>query len=186
MRIVAGRFKGRPLQAPSGRATRPTGDRLRETLFSILEHRYGLPTSETRVLDLFAGTGALGLEALSRGASMAVFVETGAAARGLIRANIEALGLLGRARVLRRDATRLGRAGTLPPFDLALADPPYGKRLGEAALASAAEGGWLAPDALCVLEEAAEAEIAPPAGFTLLEKREAGGSQLVFLRWEGP
>jgi 16S rRNA (guanine966-N2)-methyltransferase len=184
MRVVAGRLKGRALAGPRSNAIRPTSDRLRESLFNILGHGYGLPAEGTRVLDLFAGTGALGIEAISRGGGHATFVETGAEGRGIIRENIEALGLTGVTRILRRDATDLGRAGTIQPFDLVFCDPPYGKGLGEAALAGAREGGWLAADAICVLEERADAEIGELKGFTILERRGAGDSQLVFLRAE--
>ena len=135
-----------------------------------------------RVLDLFAGTGALGLEALSRGAAYALFVEDAVEARGLIRRNIEALGLTGRTRIFRRDATRLGAAGTIAPFGLAFADPPYRQRLGEAALAAARAGGWLLPGALAILEEDAKAEIAPTDGFERLDRRLIGDSQILFLR----
>lgn len=185
MRIVGGEFRGRPLAGPDGRAIRPTSDRLRETLFDILLHRFGDPVSGARVLDLFAGTGALGLEALSRGAASCLFVEEGAEARGLIRRNIEGLGLTGRARIYRRDATRLGPVGTVRPFGLAFADPPYGKGLGEAGLASAAAGGWLEPGALCVLEEAAASDVTVAAGFERLDTRRSGDSVLYFLRWNG-
>jgi 16S rRNA (guanine966-N2)-methyltransferase len=183
MRIVGGRLRGRPLAGPRSQTIRPTSDRLRESLFNILHHAYGLPEHGTRVLDLFAGTGALGLEAISRGAAHVSFVDTGVEGRGLIRTNIEALGLTGATRILRRDATDLGRAGTIQPFHLVFCDPPYGKGLGERALASAAGGGWLAPDALCVLEERADATVALPPGFELLEKRETGESQLLFARF---
>jgi 16S rRNA (guanine966-N2)-methyltransferase len=182
MRIVGGRFRGRGLAGPRSSAIRPTSDRLRESLFNILKHAYDLPDAETRVLDLFAGTGALGLEALSRGAAHALFVESGVEGRGLIRTNIERLGLTGVTRLLRRDATDLGRAGTIAPFDLVFCDPPYGKGLGERALISAAAGGWLKPEALCVLEERAGAAVELPPGFELLERREAGDSQLVLVR----
>ncbi|HEX9905855.1 MAG TPA: 16S rRNA (guanine(966)-N(2))-methyltransferase RsmD [Propylenella sp.] len=182
MRVVGGRLRGRALAGPRSRAIRPTGDRLRESLFNILFHAYGLPRPDTRVLDLFAGTGALGLEAISRGAAQALFVETGVEGRGLIRTNIEALGLTGATRILRRDATDLGRAGTIFPFDLVFCDPPYGKGLGEKALASAAAGGWLKPGALCVLEEREGVEVEIPDGFTLLDRRATGDSQLVFIR----
>lgn len=182
MRIVGGRLRGRALKGPRSQAVRPTSDRLRETLFNILEHGYGLPQPNTRVLDLFAGTGALALEAISRGAAQAVLVEIGAEGRGLIRDNVESLGLTGVTRVLRRDATELGRAGTISPFDLVFCDPPYGKGLGERALAAAAAGGWLRPDALCVLEERAGTELYLPAGIEPLERREAGESQLVLAR----
>lgn len=182
MRIVGGRLSGRSLAGPRSQAIRPTSDRLRETLFNILAHGYGLPEAGTRVLDLFAGTGALGLEALSRGAAQALFVETGVEGRGLIRSNIETLGLTGSTRILRREAERLGTVGTIRPFDLVFCDPPYGKGLGEKALASALAGGWLAPGALCVLEERASAEVLPPEGFEEIERRSVGDSQLVFLR----
>jgi 16S rRNA (guanine966-N2)-methyltransferase len=184
VRIVGGRFRGRPLAGPRSSEIRPTSDRLRESLFNILWHGYGLPLPETRVLDLFAGAGALGLEAISRGAAQVLFVESGVEGRGLIRRNIEVLGLTGVTRILRRDATDLGRVGTIAPFDLVFCDPPYGKDLGERALASAAAGGWLAPGALCVLEERAGAEIALPLGWECLERREAGDSQLVLSRWQ--
>ena len=183
MRVVGGRFRGRPLAGPRTNAIRPTSDRLRESLFNILAHSYGLPTSETRVLDLFAGTGALGIEALSRGAAHALFVENSVEGRGLIRANMETFGLNGIAKILRRDATSLGNAGTIAPFDLVFLDPPYGKGLGEKALASAAEGKWLNPGALCVLEERADASIALPTGFQVREKRESGETQLLLANW---
>ena len=180
MRVVGGRFRGRPLAGPRTDAIRPTSDRLRESLFNILAHSYGLPQAGTRVLDLFAGTGALGIEALSRGAAHALFVETGVEGRGIIRTNMESFGLNGGAKILRRDATALGSVGTIAPFDLVLVDPPYGKGLGEKALASAAAGGWLKPGALCVVEERAEVEIALPPGFEAIERRSAGESQIVF------
>lgn len=179
MRIVGGRLRGRPLAGPRSNAIRPTSDRLRETLFNILQHAYGLPQAETRVLDLFAGTGALGLEAISRGAAQALFVETSVEGRGIIRSNIETLGLTGVTRILRRDATDLGKVGTIQPFDLAFCDPPYGRGLGEKALASAAAGGWLKPGALCVLEERAGVDVELPPGFTQLDRREAGDTQIV-------
>jgi 16S rRNA (guanine966-N2)-methyltransferase len=185
MRIVGGRFRGRGLSSPRSNAIRPTSDRLRESLFNILAHAHGLPQPETRVLDLFAGTGALGLEGISRGAAYATFVETGVEGRGLIRENIEALGQTGVTRILRRDATALGKAGTIPPFGLVFCDPPYGKGLGEKALTSAAEGGWLKPRALCVLEERAEVEAEVPPGFEVLDRREVGASQLLFLEYRG-
>ncbi|MCF1504537.1 16S rRNA (guanine(966)-N(2))-methyltransferase RsmD [Afifella sp. H1R] len=182
MRIVGGSLKGRPLAAPKTQAVRPTTDRLRESLFSILEHRHGLPAKGSRVLDLFAGTGALGLEAISRGAGYALFVEQGVEGRSLIRKNIETLALTGATRIFRRDATRLGVVGTMAPFDLVFCDPPYGKGLGEQALAAALAGGWLKPDALIVLEESERAEISLPKGFALVDKRESSDTQLIFLQ----
>src|SRR3982751_5050600 len=148
MRVVGGRLRGRALAAPNSQAIRPTADRLRESLFNILIHAYGDSVSGARVLDLFAGTGALGLEALSRGASFALFVDDGAEARALMRQNIETLGLAAATRIFRRDATKLGPAHPVEPFSLAFLDPPYGKGLGERSLVSAREGGWLANDAL--------------------------------------
>jgi 16S rRNA (guanine966-N2)-methyltransferase len=182
VRIVGGEFGGRRLATPRSDAIRPSSDRLRQSLFDILAHSYEDAVAGARVLDLFAGTGALGLEALSRGARHALFVEEDAAARGLIRGNIETLGLTGRTRIFRRDATRLGEAGTTAPFGLVFVDPPYGHGLGEMALASAAAGGWLLVDALAVLEERADVAVAPVAGFDFLERRVVGDSQLVFLK----
>ena len=182
MRIVGGELSGRTLATPASRAIRPSADRLRQTLFDILAHGHGDPADGARVLDLFAGTGALGLEALSRGARTALFVEDSAEARGLIRRNIESLGVTGRARIFRRDATRLGEVGTMAPFDLVFADPPYGKGLGEKALAAALAGGWLAPGALAILEEDARVAVTPPDGLAVVDERRIGESQLVFLK----
>jgi 16S rRNA (guanine966-N2)-methyltransferase len=182
VRVVGGELRGRAIAAPSGDAIRPTSDRLRQTVFDILAHAYDNPVRGARVLDLFAGTGALGIEAMSRGAAFVLFVEDGVEARGLIRRNVESLGLTGRSRVFRRDATRLGAIGSLAPFTLAFADPPYGKGQGERALAAAAAGGWLAPGAIAVLEEAAASALAPIAGLSVEETRKVGDSQVVFLR----
>jgi 16S rRNA (guanine966-N2)-methyltransferase len=181
VRIVGGELRGRPLAAPGGRATRPTADRVRQTIFDILAHAYGDPVSGARVLDLFAGTGAFGLEALSRGAVFALFVEEDMAARGAIRENAESLGVIGRTRIFRRDAVNLGPIGNLAPFTLAFADPPYGQGLGGKALASALAGGWLSSGATVVLEEAGSAEIAEIAGFNRVESRRVGGTAVAFL-----
>jgi len=129
MRIVGGRLRGRALAAPKSQAIRPTADRLRESLFNILTHAYGDPITGARVLDLFAGTGALGLEAVSRGAAFALFVDDGAEARALLRQNVETLSLAAIARIFRRDATKLGPAHPVEPFSLVFLDPPYGKGL---------------------------------------------------------
>lgn len=183
MRIVGGTLKGRTLKGPSSNATRPTSDRLRESLFNVLAHAYGDPCDGARVLDLFAGTGALGIEALSRGARFCLFVEEAAEARALIRDNVEALGLTGVTKIFRRDATRLGEVGQMgagAPFGLLFLDPPYGKGLAEKALASALEGGWLAPDALAVVEEHTGAFVVPE-GFSELERRRYDESELTFL-----
>jgi 16S rRNA (guanine966-N2)-methyltransferase len=182
MRIVGGRLRGRALAAPKSPAIRPTADRLREALFNILVHAYGDPVTDARVLDLFAGTGALGLEALSRGAGFALLVDDAADARALMRDNVATLGLGGTARIFRRDATALGEVRPLEPFGLAFLDPPYGQGLAQRALASAQAGKWLVPDALIVVEEAADAGFAPPAGFEELERRRYDDTELIFLR----
>jgi 16S rRNA (guanine966-N2)-methyltransferase len=184
MRIVGGQFKGRAIAAPVGRDTRPTGDRAREAMFNILAHAPWSPGIEgRRVLDLFAGSGALGLEAMSRGAAFALFVETDAAARGAIRDNIEALGLFGATRIHRRDATDLGMkpAGLGDPFDLVFLDPPYGKGLGEAALARLGQGRWITPDALIVLEVGANETPSTPT-FETLAQRNYGAAKILFLK----
>ncbi|MEP3435631.1 MAG: 16S rRNA (guanine(966)-N(2))-methyltransferase RsmD [Hoeflea sp.] len=184
MRIVGGEFRGRSLAAPKTLAIRPTTDRSRESLFNILSHGYSEALDATRALDLFAGTGALGLEALSRGCRSALFVESGVEGRGIIQKNIETFGLQGRSRLFRRDATKLGPSGSMGQFDLVFADPPYGKGLGEKALASAATGGWLAPDALIVLEEEAAAQPDPGPGFNLLETRAFGDTVMRIFRYD--
>jgi 16S rRNA (guanine966-N2)-methyltransferase len=182
MRIVGGRFRGRRLAAPRSQAIRPTSDRLREALFNILAHGYDASLAGARVLDLFAGTGALGLEALSRGAAFALFVDQGAEARALIRQNVATLGLGGVTRIYRRDATKLGPVHPIAPFSLAFLDPPYGTALAEQALVSARDGGWLTPDALVVVEESAQAGFKPPEGFQELERRRYDDTELVFLQ----
>jgi 16S rRNA (guanine966-N2)-methyltransferase len=182
MRIVGGRLRSRLLAGPKSQAVRPTSDRLREALFNILAHGYGDPVAGARVLDLFAGTGALGLEAISRGAAFALFVDEGVEARALLRANIETLGLGGVTRIFRRDATKLGPAHPLQPFSLVFLDPPYGKGLAEQALVSARAGGWLTPGALLVVEEAAHAGFVAPEGFAELERRQYDDTKFVFLR----
>lgn len=183
MRIVGGSFKGRALQGPRTDAVRPTSDRLREALFNVLAHAHDDVCVNARVLDLFAGTGALALEAISRGAAFAVMVDEGTEARGIIRANVEALGVAAATRVFRRDATRLGLVGPNEPFNLMFCDPPYGRSLAELALASAAVGGWLAPGALVVVEERADAIIALPPSFTELDTRLYGETQMMIARF---
>jgi 16S rRNA (guanine966-N2)-methyltransferase len=182
MRVVGGRLKGRNLASPASRDIRPTADRLRESVFNILVHAYDDPIGGSRVLDLFAGTGALGIEAISRGAAFALFVDNGAEARALLRNNVEALALGGVTKVYRRDATNLGAAHPIEPFSLVFLDPPYGKKLAEKALTSLRDGGWLAPSALLVVEEAKAAEFATPEGFEELERRVYDDTEFVFLR----
>jgi 16S rRNA (guanine966-N2)-methyltransferase len=182
MRVVGGRLRSRPLAAPKSNAIRPTADRLREALFNILIHGYGDPVTGARVLDLFAGTGALGVEALSRGADYVLFVDEDAEARALLRENTQTLGLAGVTRIFRRDATQLGSAHPIEPFSLVFLDPPYGKGLAEKALVSAREGGWLVPGANVVVEEAADAGFKPPTGYDELDRRAYDDTEFVFLR----
>src|SRR5690349_19830085 len=182
MRVVGGRLKGRNIAAPASRDIRPTADRLRESMFNILVHAYDNPLQDARVLDLFAGTGALGIEAVSRGAAFTLFVDNAAEARALLRNNVEALALGGVTKVYRRDATDLGPAHPVEPFSLAFLDPPYGKGLAEKSLASLRDGDWLTPGALVVVEEAKAAALAAPQGFEELERRAYDDTELVFLR----
>jgi len=182
MRVVGGRLRSRPIAGPKSDSVRPTSDRLREALFNILTHSYGDPVAGARVLDLFAGTGALGIEAISRGADYALFVDEGVEARALLRDNVESLGLGGVTRIFRRDASRLGPAHPLDPFSLVFLDPPYGKGLAEKSLISARDGGWLMPEALLVVEEAADAGVNTPEGFIELERRRYDDTEFTFIR----
>jgi 16S rRNA (guanine966-N2)-methyltransferase len=156
---------------------------LRESVFNILIHAYDEPIADARVLDLFAGTGALGIEAVSRGAKFALFVDNGAEARALLRNNVEMLGLGGVTKVYRRDATDLGPAHPVEPFALVFLDPPYGRGLAEKALASLRDGGWLTKDALLVVEEVKAAFVAPES-FAELERRAYDDTEFTFLRFE--
>jgi 16S rRNA (guanine966-N2)-methyltransferase len=184
MRIVAGTLRGRPIAAPKHEGLRPTSDRVRESLFNVLEHGIdGFELAGARVADLFAGTGALGIEALSRGAAYCLFVEESAEARALIRANIEALQLIGATRIFRRSAIDLGPAGTVAPFQLAFLDPPYDKGLGEQALSSLASGEWLVPGAVAVLEERAGATVELPPDFREIDKRRYGDTEIRIARY---
>jgi 16S rRNA (guanine966-N2)-methyltransferase len=186
MRVVGGRLRGRNIVAPASRDIRPTADRLRESVFNILMHAYDNPIEGARVLDLFAGTGALGIEAVSRGAAFTLFVDNGAEARALLRNNVEALGLGGVTKVNRREATHDGPAHPVEPFALAFLDPPYGRGLGEKALASLRDGRWLTPDALLIVEESKAANFAAPDGFEQLERRAYDDTEFVFLRAKMP
>lgn len=184
MRIVAGKFRGRAIVAPEHEGLRPTSDRVRESMFNILVHGIDdFAIEGTRAIDLFAGTGALGLEAMSRGAAYCLFVEDAPDARALVRQNVEAFGLTGETRIFRRDATLLGPASNIEPFGLAFLDPPYGKGLGDKALAILADGIWLAPGAVCVLEERAGLSVTIPPAFGLLVTRTYGDTEVRFLRY---
>nr|WP_255561585.1 16S rRNA (guanine(966)-N(2))-methyltransferase RsmD [Pseudohoeflea sp. DP4N28-3] len=181
-------MRRRVLLTPKGRSIRPTSDRTRESLFNILEHGYPQALDGARMLDLFAGTGAVGCEALSRGCAFVLFVERGAEGEGLIGGNLAALSLTTKASILRRDATRLGarqQAGIDAPFDFVFADPPYGKGLGERALASLSAGDWLAPGALVILEERANVQPGRDPAFAPLETRDFGDTRLWFFRYDG-
>ncbi len=187
MRIIGGKFKGHGLSGPKGQATRPTSDRVRESIFNILAHGVdGFSLEGARVLDLFAGTGAMGLEALSRGARFCQFVDETAEARGVIRRNADALGVIGQCKIWRRDATRLGPAAPQPGFDLIFADPPYNKDLGTKALASLVVGQWFNPQALVVVEEAEKASLACPPELTELDRRVYGDTQILIARAKSP
>jgi 16S rRNA (guanine966-N2)-methyltransferase len=181
MRIVGGALRGRGLATPQSQAIRPTSDRLRESIFDILIHAFDDPISNSNVIDLFAGTGALGLEALSRGAKRCLFVDEGAQARALLRTNIETLALGGVTRVFRRDATRLGEAPKGELFSLAFLDPPYGKNLVEPCLNALSQGLWLKDRAILLVEESAITQIILPTKFTLLDHRRYGDTQINFL-----
>jgi 16S rRNA (guanine966-N2)-methyltransferase len=185
MRIIAGRHRGRLLAAPPGEDVRPTGERAREALFNILAHgkfaAVGPAYGGVRVLDAFAGTGAFGLEALSRGAAEVVFIENSRAALPILRQNIAALGETTRTRIVSGDATAPPRG--LAPATLAFLDPPYGKGLGARALTALAEAGWLEAGALCIVEISAKERIEPPPGFISLDERRYGAARLAFLRF---
>ena len=188
MRIVSGSFRGKALATPRGDATRPTSDRARQAVFNILEHAaWSNGVANQRTIDLFAGSGALGFEALSRGAAFCLFIETDEAARGAIRENVEALNLFGQTRVHRRDATDLGvrPASDGAPFGLAFLDPPYAKGLGEAALEKLAAGDWLTPGAIVVFERGASEPRVDAPGYTALDARDYGAARVCFFRFEG-
>ncbi|WP_455477187.1 16S rRNA (guanine(966)-N(2))-methyltransferase RsmD [Bartonella sp. B41] len=178
MRVIGGKFAGRILFAPTGHSIRPTSDRTRESLFNILASREEQFWRDKRILDLFAGTGAFGIEALSRGAKAAVFVETSIEGRGLIQKNIESLDLQSMGRVLRRDATKLGNIGTMLPFDVICADPPYGHCLGERAFVEAMKGGWAKASTLFILEEKKGAIIRLPDVFYVDDERYYGDTTI--------
>lgn len=184
MRVTSGRLRGRPLAAPIGLAVRPTSDKLRQAMFNILEHGELIPgfgLDGARVIDLFAGTGALAIEALSRGARTALLIDNNATSRALIRRNVEALGLTGATKIWRRDATNLGAMGPGEAFNLAFLDPPYRKELIVPALVALRDGGWLKSGAVVVTETAADEELAPPDGFTLCDERLYGDTRVMFL-----
>jgi 16S rRNA (guanine966-N2)-methyltransferase len=186
MRIVAGKHRGLSLATPKDARVRPTSDRVREALFNVLAHNdfgIGFSVEGARVLDLFAGTGALGLEALSRGAAYVLFVDDHFESRGLIRRNVEAAHATGATKIWRRDATSLSEipANAGGPFDLVFLDPPYRKGLAELALASARDGKWLAPNALVVAEMAADEAFAVPTGFSALDERTYGDTKVELL-----
>ena len=187
MRITGGKFGGRALAAPPDARVRPTSDKVRQAIFNVLTHNdfgSGFSLEDARVADLFAGTGALGIEAISRGARFCLFVDDSVESRALIRRNVEALELSGVTKIWRRDATQLGRmpAGSGGPFDLVFLDPPYRKSLIPAALNSLAEGGWLAPDAVLAIETEEGGARSLPARFRSVDERNYGETMMRFAR----
>ncbi|MFK7902394.1 MAG: 16S rRNA (guanine(966)-N(2))-methyltransferase RsmD [Nitratireductor sp.] len=176
MRIVGGEFRGRRLATPQSNKIRPTTDRTRESLFNILNHKVAF--EDARVLDLFAGTGALGLEAVSRGAKYVLFIEESAEGRGLLRSNVETFGLQGKSKIWRRDATKLGPSGNMGQFDIIFMDPPYGKSLAEGALAQLIEGDWLSKDATIIVEESAGNLPQNPTGYRIVDERAFGETSI--------
>jgi len=188
MRVVAGRLRGRRIAAPPGTVIRPTADRVRESVFNILAHGgFGAGGASilqgAHVLDAFAGTGAMGIEALSRGAAHATFLDTDAAALAACRANLRALGIADQATVLSADALRPPRPAA--PVTVAFLDPPYFSGLGPPALAALARAGWLAQGAICVVEHAARERFAAPEGFEVLDQRHYGAAGIALVRWGG-
>jgi len=185
LRITAGKFGGRTLQAPGGVAVRPTSDKVRQAIFNVIAHKdlgFAFALEGVRCVDLFAGTGAFGLEALSRGATFALFIEADAASRAVIRENVEALGLTGASKIWRRDASALGKLDTLSAFGLAFLDPPYRKGLIAPALASLSDGGWLAKPALVIAEMSEAETLSAPSGYETLDERVYGETRVLFLR----
>jgi 16S rRNA (guanine966-N2)-methyltransferase len=183
MRVTGGKLGGRALVAPDDARIRPTSDKVRQAIFNILSHNdfgVGFTIEGARVADLFAGTGAMGIEALSRGAAFCAFIDDSADSRALIRENVEALGLTGVTKIWRRDATALGEAND--HYNLVFLDPPYRKGLMAPALASLIEGTWLAPDAVIVAEMAADDDAPSTEGYTLLDDRSYGDTRVMFLR----
>lgn len=187
MRIIGGKFRGRTIVAPKGLISRPTTDRTRESLFNILASRGDFDFEGARIIDLFAGSGALGFEAMSRGGEWCLFVETDAAARGAIRDNAEALQLFGVTRIHRRSATDLGPkpAGVGPPFDIAFLDAPYRMDLSDPALAALHAGAWMKKGALCIVEQAKDETPAAAPGFTEDDRRVYGETQIGVYVYEG-
>jgi 16S rRNA (guanine966-N2)-methyltransferase len=181
VRVTGGQYRGRNLAEPPDNRVRPTSDKVRQAIFNILAHNtFGLALEGAKVIDLFAGTGALGIEALSRGAAFALFVDDSAESRGLIRGNVEALSLTGVTKIWRRDAIDLGpvAAGSGGPFDLAFLDAPYRKGLTEKALASVVAGKWLVPGGIAIAEAAADETLTAPAGFAQIDRRSYGETAL--------
>jgi 16S rRNA (guanine966-N2)-methyltransferase len=184
MRITSGRLKGRPLHAPEGLAVRPTSDKVRQAIFNVLEHRdlgTEFALEGARVIDLFAGTGALGIEAISRGGRYALFVDNSPASRAALHRNVETMGLTGISKIWRRDAAGLGR-NTGELFDLAFLDPPYRQNLVVPALKSLREGDWLKADAIAVAETSDDEDIPSTDGYVLIDQRDYGETRIVFLR----
>ncbi|MEP2979385.1 MAG: 16S rRNA (guanine(966)-N(2))-methyltransferase RsmD [Lentilitoribacter sp.] len=180
MRIVGGKYRGRSIVSPKTENIRPTKDRTRESIFNILEHSYSEHLEDGRVLELFAGTGAVGIEALSRGCEFVLFVEQSIEGRGLLRQNTDNLSLHGCTKIFKRDATKLGPLSKFEPFTILFADPPYGQGLGEKAIKSAVDNGWMVDQALVILEEHVDIEPDLDDRFTQIDKRPFGETNIWF------
>lgn len=183
MRIISGTYKGRLLSSPVSMNIRPTSDRVRESIFNILSHTADFEIAGSRVLDLFAGTGSLGIEALSRGASFAFFIESSGEGRALLRSNIESLNLGGCVKLSKRDATRLGSLNRGASYNLVFADPPYGHGLGERSLIECSQQGWLSPNAMIVLEERSDVIVNLPSSFIFVKHHKFSDTTIFFYRY---
>jgi 16S rRNA (guanine966-N2)-methyltransferase len=180
MRIVGGKYRGRSIVSPKTENIRPTKDRTRESIFNILEHSHSEHLEDGRMLELFAGTGAVGIEALSRGCEFVLFVEQSIEGRGLLRQNTDNLSLHGCTKIFKRDATKLGPLSKFEPFTMLFADPPSAQGLGEKAIKSAVDNGWMVDQALVILEEHSDIEPDLDDRFTQIDKRPFGETNIWF------
>jgi 16S rRNA (guanine966-N2)-methyltransferase len=186
LRIIAGKYRGRKIETKENAKIRPTGAKARGAMFNILMHgefrgAEHSPLIDRRVVDVFCGTGALGLEALSRGAAHVTFVDQSAESISLVRANVSHMGETGNAQFIRTDSTSLPRAHL--ECSLAFLDPPYGSGLAAKSLKSLDKNGWLKPGAIAVVETGAKEKFEAPEAYTLFDERKYGNTRIVFLRY---